>query len=75
MTSVVTVINILVYDDNQSDSRKDSRWRSGVSPPEDFDSLTAPLLVQKDSNSNSSEEENNTHNDDAGGDVTLDPFR
>ena len=54
---------------------RDSRWRSGVSPPEDFDSLTGPLLVQKDSNSNSSEEENNTHNDDAGGDVTLDPFR
>ena len=52
-----------------------SRWRSGVSPPEDFDSLTGPLLVQKDSSSNSSEEEeNNTHND-GGGDVTLDPFR
>ena len=54
---------------------RDSRWRSGVSPPEDFDSLTGPLLVQKDSSSNSSEEEeNNTHND-GGGDVTLDPFR
>ena len=52
---------------------RDSRWRSGVSPPEDFDSLTAPLLVHKDSSS--SEEEDNTHNDDGGGDVTLDPFR
>lgn len=48
-----------------------------VGPPEGFDSLTVPLLVQIDSNSNSSnssQEGNNTPDDDGGGVVTLDPF-
>lgn len=80
----VSTTTPLVYDNNQSDSRKGrnegtgsrSRWSSGVSPPEEFGSLTVPLLVQKDSNnSSSSEEENNRPNDDGGGDVTLVPFR
>ena len=66
-----------VYEDNQSDSRKGtgskSRWRSGVCPPGEFDPLTVPLLVQKDSNnsSSSSEEENKQPNDDGDGDATL----
>ena len=50
------------------------RWRSGVCPPGEFDPLTVPLLVQKDSNNNSSsssEEENKKPNDDGDGEATL----
>ena len=66
-----------VCEDNQSDRRKGtgsrSRWSSGLSPPGEFDPLTVPLLVQKDSNNNSSsnEEENNKPNDDGDGEATL----
>ena len=66
-----------VGEDNQSDRRKGtgsrSRWRSGLSPPGEFDPLTVPLLVQKDSNnsSSSSEEENKQPNDDGDGEATL----
>ena len=49
------------------------KWRSGLSPPGEFDPLTVPLLVQKDSNnsSSSSEEENKQPNDDGDGEATL----
>ena len=49
------------------------RWRSGVCPPGEFDPLTVPLLVQKDSNnsSSSSEEEDKQPNDDGDGEATL----
>ena len=66
-----------VCEDNQSDRRKGtgsrSRWRSGLSPPGEFDPLTVPLLVQKDSNnsSSSSEEEDKQPNDDGDGGATL----
>ena len=66
-----------VCEDNQSESRKGtgsrSRWRSDVCPPGEFDPLTVPLLVHKDSNSSSSssEEENKEPNDDGDGDATL----
>ena len=66
-----------VCEDNQSESRTGtgsrSRWRSGVSPPGEFDPLTVPLPVENDSNnsSNSSEEENKDPNDDGDGDVNL----
>ena len=63
--------------EDQSDRRKGTgsrrRWRSGLSPPGEFDPLTVPLLVQKDSNnsSSSSEEENKQPNDDGDGEATL----
>ena len=67
-----------VCEDNQSESRSGtgsrSRWRSGVSPPGEFDPLTVPLPVENDSNNNSSsssEEENKDPNDDGDGDATL----
>ena len=67
-----------VGEDNQSDRRKGtgsrSRWSSGLSTPGEFDPLTVPLLVQKDSNNNSSsssEEENKKPNDDGDGEATL----
>ena len=66
-----------VGEDNQSDRRKGTgsrgRWRSGVSPLGEFNPLTVPLLVHKDSNSSSSssEEENNEPNDDGDGEATL----
>ena len=66
-----------VYEDNQSDSRKGtgskSRWRSGVCPPGEFDPLTVPLLVHKDSNNSSSNNNssNSDTNEDENKEVTL----
>ena len=67
-----------VYEDNQSDSRKGtgskSRWRSGVCPPGEFDPLTVPLLVHKDSNNSSSNNNNSSNsdtNEDENKEVTL----
>ena len=66
-----------VYEDNQSDSRKGtgskSRWRSGVCPPGEFDPLTVPLLVHKDSNnsSNNNNSSNSDTNEDENKEVTL----
>ena len=66
-----------VYEDNQSDSRKGtgskSRWRSGVCPPGEFDPLTVPLLVHKDSNNSSSNNHssNSDTNEDENKEVTL----
>ena len=45
------------------------RWRSGVSPPGEFDSLTVPLLVQKDSNNSSN---NNSKNSNSSEDESKD---
>ena len=68
-----------VYEDNQSDSRKGtgsiSRWRSGFKPSGEFDRLTVPLLVRKDSNKSSSSSNSNTSNTskDENKDVSLVP--
>ena len=63
-------------EDNQSESRKGtgsrSRWRSGVSPPGEFDSLTVPLPVQNDSNNSSSNNSKNSNSsEDESKDVTA----
>ena len=65
-----------VCEDNQSESRKGtgsrSRWRSGVSPPGEFDSLTVPLLVQNDSNNSSNNNSKNSNSsEDESKDVTA----
>jgi hypothetical protein len=57
-----------VCEDNQSESRKGT-GRSGVSPPGEFDSLTVPLLVQKDSNNSSN---NNSKNSNSSEDESKD---
>ena len=67
-----------VCEDNQSESRKGtgsrSRWISGVSPPGEFDSLTIPLPVQKDSNNSSNNNSKNSNSsEDESKDVTLVP--
>ena len=64
-----------VCEDNQSESRKGtgsrSRWRSGVSPPGEFDSLTVLLPVQKDSNNNSNSSNNSNTSEDESKDVIV----
>ena len=65
-----------VCEDNQSESRKGtgsrSRWRTDcVSPPGEFDSLTVPLLVQKDSNSSNNNSNNSNSSEDESKDVTA----